>query len=154
MSSMDKRTRIARALSEADISGPDDFDEASDLERRMYDRMALAALDNAHIYAIHTVSRPEMFMALAEVKSGTMTITRAGDPYQEWGEETKEGEALHVVIGVDDMETVKAIGKAFDEWGVLGDLTDHVDWAEPADGAGYTFQRGWSDWMRINGITL
>lgn len=150
MTSIDQRGRIARALSEADISGPDDFDTADEMERRMYDRMALAALNSAHLYAIHTVLMPEVFMALAEVAVHDMTITIGTDEYRVWGEEAQDGEARHIIIGTSNPATVAAIGRAFEEWGVFGDLTDHSDWAEPAVGADYVFRRTWNDWVRIS----
>ena len=53
MTNMNQRDRIARALANTDVSGPEDFDTADEMERRMYDRMALAALDHAHVYATY-----------------------------------------------------------------------------------------------------
>ena len=150
MTIMEKRDRIARALSEHDVSGPDDFDQAADIERNMYDRMALAALNSAHLYAIHTTNSPEVYQALAEVTVSGVTVTVDGDSYREWGEDVKPGEALHVVIGLSDPATVETIGEAFDAWGVFADLTDHEDWAMSANDVVYRFQRNWGDWMRIN----
>ena len=81
----------ARAISLSDPLGPEDFDNASDEERRTYSRMARAAHNSAHAYAVHTRVSARTLSAIADVRGG-MTIYRDGDPFCTWGEpETPEG---------------------------------------------------------------
>lgn len=142
----DPRNRIARALAMADPMGPDDFDDTTEQEQGIYDRMALASLNNAHLYAVHTVSAPETFRALAEVQ-GSVTITRSGDQYRTWGETAETGDAQHMVIGTDEVQTVRDIVRSLDAVRVPSDVTDYADWSEvPAVDTGEHIT--WSNWVR------
>ena len=137
MTNMNQRDRIARALSEADISGPDDFDTADEMERGMYHRMALAALNHAHLYAIHT-HRGVLESSVLSSISAPFTLTMAGDSYRRWGEEAKDGETLHVVIGMDDPEAVRDLARNLTLMAVPFDVTRHSAWddedyGEPAN---------------------
>lgn len=152
---MEKRNRIARALSEHDISGPDDFDLANEREQDMYDRMALAALDHAHVYAIHT-HRGVLSSSVLSSISTPFTLTMAGDSYREWAEEPKGDEPLHVVIGLDDPDAVRDLARSLSLMAVPFDVTRHSDWADERDYGGPAFteerldlapHRSWDHWM-------
>lgn len=156
MTSIDQRDRIARALSEADVSGPDDFDQAEDTERDMYDRMALAALDHAHVYAIHT-HRGILSSSVLSSISTPFTLTMAGDSYREWAEEPKGDEPLHVVIGMDDPDAVRDLALSLSLMAAPFDVTRHSDWADEEpyggsasteEGLGLSPHRGWDHWMK------
>lgn len=141
----DKRYRIVRAIAEADPLGPGDFDEADASERRTYYRMGMAALNAAHVYAVHTLDTPAAFLAVATIP-GEMTITRDRDPYEVWGEPHRPGEPEHLVIGVSDGRTARAIARALNSAGVPSDITDHRDWAERPGDLAVPDYRSWRDW--------
>lgn len=132
MTSIDQRDRIARALSEADISGPDDFDTADEMERRMYDRMALAAINNQYLYAIHTASEPKVFYALANIV-GEISITRYEDDFEVWGEPAGPRDTRHLVIATSDDWVARNVLRALEGVGVAPVLTEHADWSVVLD---------------------
>lgn len=143
---MNDRTRMARAIAEADQLGPDDFDQASESERGQYDRMALAALNHRHTYAIHTTDDPRLFRALAEV-DGNLSVTRYGDRFAEWGEEAGEGDVQHVLIGVSDALTGAGVIGALGGWQLPATVTDHADWSREVS-VGLEPTYAWEHWMR------
>lgn len=156
---MEKRTRIARALANTDVSGPDDFDYADEREQTMYDRMALSALNSAHVYAIHT----HRYVLSSSVLSGItvpFTLTMSGDSYRAWGEEAKDDEPLHLVIGLDDPDAVRDLALTLGMAGVPFDVTRYSDWADEEDygGPAYTeealglsLHMNWGAWMKATG---
>ena len=153
MTNMNQRDRIARALANTDVSGPDDFDTADENERAMYDRMALAALDHARLYAIHT-HRGVLASSVLSSISAPFTLTMAGDSYQDWAEEARDGEPLHVVIGMDDPDAVRDLASSLSLMAVPFDVTRHSDWddedyGEPAnteESLGLPPHRNWFHW--------
>ena len=153
MTSIDQRDRIARALSEADISGPDDFDTADEMERRMYNRMALAALNSAHVYAIHT-HRGVLESSVLSSISAPFTLTMSGDSYRVWGEEAKGDEPRHVVIGMDDPDAVRDLARNLSLMAVPFDVTRYSAWDDEDYGVpAYTEEtlelpphRNWFHW--------
>lgn len=143
---MEKRNRIARALSNTDISGPDDFDLAGEYEKNMYDRMALAALNAQHVFAVHTVEEEESFSALSALRGTTMTITFAGDSYVVWGEEAGPEQARHMVIGVDTVEDATAVVSSLNTRMLPATVTSHEDWAEVVEPVHVDYT--WGQWMQ------
>lgn len=129
---MEDRTRMARAISEADISGPDDFDMADSIEKNMYDRMALAAINNQYLYAIHVASDPRVFYAIANIV-GQISITRAEDDFESWGEPAKPRDRRHLVIATSDDWVTRNVMRALDGAGVATVLTEHSDWSNVLD---------------------
>ena len=155
MTNMNQRDRIARALANTDVSGPEDFDTADEMERRMYYRMALAALNHAHLYAIHTHRGVLSSSVLSSITS-PFTLTMTGGSYRRWGEEAKEGEPLHVVIGLDDTDAVRDLALTLGAAGVPFDVTrysawDDEDYGEPAyteEALGLPLHMNWSAWKK------
>lgn len=140
------RIRMARAIAETDQLGPDDFDQASGHERAQYDRMAMAALNHRHTYAIHTTNDSRLFRALAEV-DGTLSVTRHGDRFAKWGEDAGEGDVQHVLIGVSDALTGAGVIGALNDWRLPAAVTDHADWSRE-ESVGLEPAYAWEHWMR------
>lgn len=140
----------ARAISLADPLGPEDFDNASDEERRTYSRMARAAHNSAHEYAVHTRVSVGTLSAIADVR-GAMTLYRDGDPFCTWGEpETPEGWDEHLVIGADDLGTVRVLMLSLSGHNEPSTATTFHDWSVPVEVPGTDGVRSWWDWKREN----
>lgn len=146
---MEDRVRMARAIARADHKELDGYEKATPSEQYHYDCLALAALDARHVYAVHTVSSPAVFHALAKV-DGDLTVTRAGDQYEEWGEDAEAGDPQHVVIGTSDYQVAEDIVRALNAHDLPADVTEHEDHALQAY-LGIDPVKTWGLWMRETG---
>src|SRR5699024_8659993 len=76
---------------------------------------------------------------------------REGDPFCTWGEpETPEGWDEHLVIGANDLGTVRALMESLDAHNEPSTATTFQDWSVDVEVPGVNGVRSWWDWQREN----